>query len=310
MTIREALAGGSAALAAAGIESSGLDASLILAEVLKISRSSLMTAASEPLTEALRAIFDGLIKRRLAGECTAYILGRKEFYGLDFQVNPAVLVPRPDTETLVEAALKELASGSPLRVLDLCTGCGAIAIALKHAMPELEIWAADISAEALEVAQANAGRLLPGETIHFCCGNLFDVFSNEGSGTRDWGLGIDVRNQSEIPIRDDHKQQTFLFSVIVSNPPYIPTAEIAGLSPEVRGEPMLALDGGGDGLDIIRKIISRAPEFLCSGGSLLLEADPRQMEGIKSLLLQAGFTGIQTHRDLSGKERVIGGKKP
>jgi len=280
MTIREALTEGSAVLAAAGVENPGLDASLLLAEVLKTSRSSLMTAASEPLTEALRAIFDGLIKRRLAGECTAYILGRKEFYGMDFQVNPAVLVPRPDTETLVEAALEQLASKSPLRILDLCTGCGVVAIALKHAMPELEIWATDISVEALEIAQANASRLLSSETIHFCRGDLFDAFSNE---------------------------QRSLFSLIISNPPYIPTAEIAGLSPEVRGEPMLALDGGGDGLDIIRSIISRAPEFLCSGGGLLLEADPRQMERIKSLLLQAGFTTIQTRRDLSGKERVIGG---
>lgn len=282
MTIRETLAEGRAALAAAGIENPSLDASLFLAEVLNASRSSLMIAASEPLTESLRAMFDGLIKRRLAGECTAYILGRKEFYGLDFQVNPAVLMPRPDTETLVEAALKQLASGSPLRALDLCTGCGAVAIALKHAMPELEVWATDISVEALEVAQANAGRLLPNKTIHFCRGDLFDVFSNE---------------------------QCSPFSLIVSNPPYVPTAEIAGLSPEVRGEPMLALDGGGDGLDIIKNIISRAPEFLCSGGSLLLEADPRQMERIKSLLLQAGFVNIQTNKDLSGKERVIGGKK-
>jgi len=288
MTIREALAGGSAALAVAGIENSGLDASLLLAEVLNTNRSSLMTAASESLAEASRAAFDQFIKRRLDGECTAYILGRKEFYGLDFQVNPAVLVPRPDTETLIEAALKqittnnELVSRAQFRVLDLCTGCGAIAIALKHAMPELEVWATDISAEALEVAQANAARLLPDKTIHFCRGNLFGVFSNE---------------------------QRSPFSLIISNPPYIPTAEIAGLSPEVRREPMLALDGGSDGLDIIRSIISRAPEFLCSGGSLLLEADPRQMERIAPLLLQAGFTGIQTHRDLSGKERVIGGKK-
>jgi release factor glutamine methyltransferase len=315
MTIREALAESSAVLAAAGIESPGLDASLLLAEVLNISRSSLMAAASEPLAETSRAAFDGLIKRRLAGECTAYILGRKEFYGLDFQVNPAVLVPRPDTETLVEATLKQLINRLPLRVLDLCTGCGAAAIALKHTMPELEVWAADISVEALGVAQANAIRLLPNETIHFCCGDLFDAVLNGGSGTEGaalppWGLGIDVRNQSEIPTRNDHKQRSSLFSIIVSNPPYIPTAEIAGLSPEVRREPMLALDGGSDGLDIIRSIISRAPEFLCSGGSLLLEADPRQMQRIDYLLLQAGFTGIQTHRDLSGKERVIGGKKP
>jgi release factor glutamine methyltransferase len=287
MTIREALAGGSAALAAAGIENPGLDASLLLAKVLNISRSSLMTAASEPLAEASCAAFNGFIKRRLAGECAAYILGRKEFYGLDFLVNPAVLVPRPDTETLVEAALeqlkigsKEWGSGQPLRVLDLCTGCGAIAIALKHTMPELEIWAADISAEALEIARANAANLLAADSIHFCCGNLFDA----------------------VPYS--------LFPLIITNPPYIPTAEIAGLSPEVRREPMLALDGGSDGLDIISSIISRAPKFLCPGGSLLLEADPRQMQRIASLLVQAGFVDIRAYRDLSGKERVIGGKKP
>jgi len=291
LTIREALAEASATFAAAGIESSGLDASLLLAEVLNVSRSSLMAAASQPLTETSRAAFDRFIKRRLAGECTAYILGRKEFYGLDFQVNPAVLVPRPDTETLVEAALEQLTmNGQPLRVLDLCTGCGAVAIALKRAMPELEVWATDISAEALEVAWANARRLLPAEAIHFCHGDLFDALSNEQSSLSSFF--------------------SFLFSLVISNPPYIPTAEIAGLSPEVRREPVLALDGGSDGLDIIRNIISRAPEFLCSGGSLLLEADPRQMQRINTLLVQAGFTGIQTRRDLSGTERVIGGKKP
>jgi len=281
MTIREALAEGSAALAAAGIESPGLDASLLLAEVLTVSRSSLMAAASGPLAETQRAAFDQFIKRRLAGECTAYIVGTKEFYGLDFQVTPAVLVPRPDTETLVEAALEQLTmNGQPPRALDLCTGCGAVAIALQHTMPELEVWATDISAAALAVAQANARRLLPDTTIHFCRGDLFDAL-----------------------------EQHSPFPIIVSNPPYIPTAEIAGLAPEVRTEPMLALDGGGDGLDIIRKIISRAPEFLCPGGSLLLEADPRQMQRITALLAQAGFTSIQTHKDLSGKERVIGGWK-
>jgi release factor glutamine methyltransferase len=312
MTIREALA---EALAAG---TSALDASLLLASILNMSRSSLIAADSQPLAEASLAAFRGLIKRRLDGECVAYILGRKEFYGLDFQVNPAVLVPRPDTETLVEAALGELKqlviSDQPVRVLDcmrrtegsetntlpkqqplvvdLCTGSGAVAIALKHTMPELEVWAADISAEALEVARANAERLLPADSIHLCHG---DLFACEQHSTP----------HSPLPT-------PYSFSLIVSNPPYIPTAEIAGLAPEVRGEPLLALDGGDDGLDIIRRIISGAPQFLSSvnssGGILLLEADPRQMERIAALLQQAGFTDIQTRRDLSGAERVIGGK--
>ena len=329
MTIREALAEGTAALVAApdtsGITNPRLDASLLLASILNMSRSSLIAADSQPLAGASLAAFRALLKRRLDGECVAYILGKKEFYGLDFQVNPAVLVPRPDTETLVEAALgiiralnevqrqavfigkgstaraQEKAAvcrkwracfsklsgrwegastgDQPMRVLDLCTGSGAVAVALKHTMPELEMWATDISAEALEVARANAARLLPADSIHFCHSDLFGALSSS-------------------------------FPLIISNPPYIPTAEIAGLAPEVRGEPLLALDGGDDGLDIIRRIISGAPEFLFPGGILLLEADSRQMGQITALLHQAGFTDIQTHSDLSGKKRVIAAKKP
>jgi release factor glutamine methyltransferase len=329
MIIRQALAEASAA------GTSALDASLLLAEVLNVSRSSLIAADSRPLDETSLAAFRALVKRRLSGECVAYILGRKEFYGLDFQVNPAVLVPRPDTETLVEAALasieeiKKLAianqplrvldcmrrtegsetntlpkqepvrvldcmrrtEGSetntlpkqePVRVLDLCTGSGAVAVVLKHTLPELEVWATDISVEALAVARANAARLLPPDSIHFCHGDLFGALPSP-------------------------------FRLIVSNPPYVPTAEIAGLTPEVRGEPLLALDGGDDGLAVISRIISGAPQFLSSGGILLLEADPRQMKRIAALLQQAGgplvgFRDIQTRRDLSGAERVIEAK--
>ena len=283
MIVRDVLAEATNVLSKADVESSSLDASLLLAEVLNISRSSLMAAASQPLTEESLAAFNHLMQRRLAGECVAYILGRKEFYGLEFLVNPSVLVPRPDTETLVETALEELGiEEQPYRVLDLCTGSGAIAVTLKHQMPELEVWATDISAEALATAKANAVRLLPGggEGVHFCYGDLYDA----------------------LPAPTPQS----LFSVILSNAPYVPSAEIGGLSPEVRREPLLALDGGDDGLGIIKRIICRAPEFLCPGGVLLLEADPRQMERIAFLLAQAGFAGIQTHKDLSGKERVIG----
>jgi len=283
MTIREALSEGRAALAeAAAVGTSALDASLLLAEVLNTSRSSLLAADSRPLDEASLAAFRELLKRRLAGECVAYIVGSKEFYGLDFQVTPAVLVPRPDTETLVEASLDEIAklakTNQTVRVVDLCTGSGAIAIALKHSVPELEVWAADISAEALAIARANAARLLPADAIHFCHGDLFGALGADGA---------------------------LAFHLIVSNPPYVPAAEIAGLAPEVRGEPHIALDGGDDGLAVIRGIISGAPQFLCPGGALLLEADPRQMGQITALLQQTGFTDIQTRRDLSGAERVI-----
>ena len=282
MTIREALAEGAAALAAAGVENPGLDASLLLAEVLNISRSSLIAAAPDSLSETSFTAFNSFIKRRLAGECAAYITGKKEFYGLEFLVNPSVLVPRPDTEIAVETAIQLTKGYGLLRVLDLCTGSGAIAIALKHQMPELEVWATDISVEALEVARTNAvrfekARLLPPDSIHFCQGDLFNA----------------LLTTPHSPL-----------SLIISNPPYVPTAEIANLAAEVRKEPVLALDGGGDGLDLIRNIISRAPEFLSPGGILLLEADPRQMEAIAALLKKTGFTNIQVRRDLSGKDRI------
>jgi len=284
MTIREALAAGKADLVAAGIDNPSLDTSLLLAEVLGISRSALVVAAADSgcsLGEAALAAFEGLVRRRAGGECVAYILGRKEFYGLEFIVNRDVLVPRPDTETLVETALECLsATGEKrtLRMLDLCTGSGAVAIATKHHMPGLEVWAADISPQALEVAEANAARLLPPGAIRFCRGDLFEALSG-----------------ADCPP----------FDLITGNPPYVPAREIPSLSREVRTEPVLALDGGSDGLDVIRRIVSHALEFLCVSGTLMLEADPRQMGEIAQLLEQAGFTDVRIRPDLSGMERVI-----
>ena len=280
MTIREALAAGKAKLAVAGVENPALDASLLLAEVLGISRSALLVAAGDSPGEKSLAVFNEFIERRIAGECVAYILGKKEFYGLEFLVNPGVLVPRPDTETLVEAALSRLPGEG--RMLDLCTGSGAVAIAVKHQMPGVEVWATDISPGALETAEVNAGRLLPPGSIRFFRGNLFRALPDERPR----------------------------FDLIVGNPPYVPTGEIPGLSPEVRAEPVLALDGGIDGLDLIRDIVRQSPGFLCPGGSLMLEADPRQMPGIAALFENAGFAELRMHRDLSGRDRVIEGGKP
>ncbi|GHV64756.1 release factor glutamine methyltransferase [Spirochaetia bacterium] len=290
MTIREALAQGAGLLNSAQVDTPALDAGLLLAEILHTGRAGLIAAGPDPLSEEDYRRFQALLERRLSGECVAYILRRREFRGLEFTVTPAVLVPRPDTETLVEAALEKI-TDSPRRILDLCTGSGAVAISLKHELPELEVWASDISEAALEIARANAARLLGGRPgtgftvsaapIHFFQGDLFAPLKNS-------------------PFFPTH------YSLIVSNPPYVCTGEIQALSAEVRREPLLALDGGADGLDLIRRIIDEAPAHLIPGGRLLLEADPRQMKAITTLLETRGYKDILALRDISGQERVIG----
>ncbi|MCL2765516.1 MAG: peptide chain release factor N(5)-glutamine methyltransferase [Treponema sp.] len=284
MLIREALAQGSADLKYAGMQSPGLDASLLLAHVLNTTRTAIIAAGPEKLSEKNCALYCELIERRAGGECVAYITGKKEFRRLEFFVNKFVLVPRPDTETLVEAAagLIPVKRREEINVLDLCTGSGAAAISLKYEMPELEVSAADICANALEVAKQNADKLLGKNKINFFQGDLFCALV-----------------KSPFPVQ---------YSLIISNPPYIPSGEIQSLSLEVQNEPLLALDGGEDGLDIIRKIIKEAPKYLRHKGYLLLEADSRQMDMISVLLEKNGFNDIQLFKDLGGSNRVIGGK--
>jgi release factor glutamine methyltransferase len=290
MTVREAMMEGKRTLRFpclnAQITTPDLDASLLLAEAMQLSKEELITRGEEPLTSDVHKKYIELLKRRTGGECVAYILGKKEFRGLEFFVNKSVLVPRPDTELLVEAILKKwgnsaCAGKEPKRVLDLCTGSGAIAISLKHEMPGLEVWATDISAEALEIAMANARRHQLAESIRFYQGHLFESLPT--------GL---------------------TFHAIVSNPPYIPSDEIARLPPEVQGEPRLALDGGKDGLEIIQEIITHTPDYLEPGGILLLEAAPEQMKSISATLEKNRFINIKTYYDLSQMERAIEGTKP
>lgn len=268
------------------IETPGLDAALLLAEVLGTNREGLFVRGKEQVSPEDRIKYNSLLERRLDGECIAYILGRKEFYGLEFIVTPDVLVPRPDTETLVEAALeilKERKNKGPPEVLDLCTGSGAIAIVLKHEIPELKIWASDISPQALKVARQNGVKhLLSGSASHQIQFMESDLFSN-------------IKGR---------------FDLIISNPPYVASAEIEKLTPEVRREPILALDGGEDGLDCIRRIAAEAKNHLHPGGTLLMEADPGQMEKIRGLLEKNGFIKCRTYRDLSEQLRVMGGSLP
>jgi len=300
MQIREAVAQGNTDLKFAGIKSPGLDSSLLMAHVLNVSRESLTANSNKKLTEKQCADFCELIERRASGECVAYILGKKEFRGLEFLVNKSVLVPRPDTETLVETALKmcndELKIKNKLRILDLCTGSGAVAIAIKNEMPELEVHASDISTEALEVASSNSKKLLGDKKLYFYQGDLYEA----------------LKTPFHIPHSSFSTPHSSLstpqFSIITANPPYISSDEMKTLQTEVQNEPSLALDGGRGGLEIITRIINDTPEFLEKGGSLLMEADPRQMNEISILLDKKGFSGIKLYKDLSGLNRVIGGQ--
>jgi release factor glutamine methyltransferase len=281
MLIREALAQGSADLKFAGIKTPGLDASLLLAHILNTSRTKLIAKGTDRISEKKCAAFCELIERRANGECTAYIIGKKEFRGLEFEVNKSVLVPRPETETLVETAIDIVQKNSIVNILDLCTGSGAVAISLKNEMPTCEITATDISPNAINTAIRNAEKLLGGNSIKFFQGDLYHALPDSPPTT---------------------------YSLIVSNPPYIPSEEIQTLSAEVQNEPRIALDGGISGLETIERIIEKTSNHLQKNGYLLLEADPRQMEQITTLLEKKGFIDIQLYKDLSGSSRVIGGR--
>jgi release factor glutamine methyltransferase len=274
VTVSEALSG-------AKVEGlAPLDAELLLSHVLGVRRSRLLLLGDTRLSDCQYELYKTYTARRASGICLAYIIEHKEFRYLDLYVNSDVLVPRPDTETLVEAALELIAkkSDKPV-VLDLCTGSGAIALALAQEVPNLEVYASDISAPALSVARKNA-ETMEAETdhsrVHFIESDLFD--------------NIEGR-----------------FDIIVSNPPYVRHDEMAMLPPEVQNEPRLALDGGEDGLVLVKKIIPQAREHLKEGGALLLEADPRQMDAIRQLLQDAGYQNIFTREDLAGDKRVICG---
>ncbi|HQR50883.1 MAG TPA: peptide chain release factor N(5)-glutamine methyltransferase [Methylophilaceae bacterium] len=257
-----------------------LEAQILLRHMLGgVSRVWLISNEGQALTGDQQARFDTLLSRRLQGEPIAYILGRREFYGLEFGITPDVLIPRPDTETLVEAALQRIPEGQPCRVLDLGTGSGAIAIAIAAHRLLAMVTAVERSPAALEVARGNAARLSAGN-LRLLQSNWFSALEGE------------------------------VFDVIVSNPPYIAAADPHLSQGDLRFEPASALASGCDGLDDIRLIIAQASAYLVLGGWLLLEHGYDQAPRVAALLRDAGFGEIGHAADLAGIARVTLGRRP
>jgi release factor glutamine methyltransferase len=264
-------------LAEKGVENSRLEAEWLLCEALGLDRVGLYVNFDKPLLDSELAACRSLVGRRARREPLQYILGSQDFYGLDFEVLPGVLIPRHDTETLVQEAVTRC----PARaiVLDIGVGSGCIAVALARTCPDAHVYGVDFSPEALQLAQRNAER--HGVTVTLVQGSLFEPFEGRK------------------------------FDLIVSNPPYIPTEEIAGLQPEVRDyEPREALDGGPDGLDFYRSIIPAAPSFLEKGGWLLLEVGIGEAPDVTVIFEATGrYHDLFTACDAGGVERVVGGRK-
>jgi len=261
-----------------GLGTPRLDAELLVAHVLSMPRLQLYVQFERVMTPEELAALRDMIKRRQAGESIAYLTGRKEFWKFELHVDARVLVPRPDTETLVEEALARLRApgDAPARIADVGTGSGALAITLAKVRAGATVFAVDVSPGALEVARANAERL--GAAVTFVEGDL--------------GAPLAVHAP---------------FTLIVANLPYIPTAEIASLPADVRTEPALALDGGADGLDLVRRLVAEASGLLAAGGALALEIGDGQAEPTRGLLQAARFTDVQIRKDLAGIERVVSG---
>lgn len=264
--------------------SPALDAEVILSRLLGVSRSTLLAHPELPLAER-ETDFLRAIARRATGFPVAYLVGVREFWGLPFIVTPAVLIPKEDTETLVERAcaiIRARAAGDPgktIRVLDVCTGSGCVAIALKKEIPALEVAATDISPGALAVARENGERLVGKGAIAFSLGDLRDGLPPTAGG---WDL-------------------------IVSNPPYVPDAVAKALLEDGRSEPLLALAGGADGLDLVKALASEAKKALCPGGIFLVETGEYNAGDAASFLRETGFAGVVVHRDLEGQDRVVEG---
>ena len=284
MTYGELYKYGELALEAAGVAEASLDARLLLEYICHTDRNELIVHADRRRSSLEEQFYRTVIEKRAERVPLQYIIGEQEFMGLRFKVNEHTLIPRQDTEILVEEALHRLSDG--MRILDMCTGSGCILLSLLRYSNECEGVGIDISGEALMVARDNA------EQLHleasFLEGDLF------------------------APLADFVSDKTTdrLFDMIVSNPPYIETAVISTLMPEVRGhEPTKALDGGGDGLHFYKEIVVQAPMYMRKGAHLLFEIGCGQGEAVMSLMRAAGFEQVGIFKDYAGMDRVVSGVK-
>lgn len=274
MTYREAVEFGTKCLTDAGVPDAALDAWYLLQMVCKIERSYYYVHGEEDITQDAQKEYEIAVQKRAEHIPLQYIIGEQEFMGLRFKVNSNVLIPRQDTETLVEQVLKVVKPG--MKVLDLCTGSGCVLISVLKNAPELTGMGSDISKTALLVAKENA--------------KLHEVDA-------EW-----VRS-------DLFDNITETFDVIMANPPYIPTGEILSLMPEVRDfEPENALDGGADGLDFYRKITEQVKDYLNPGGYVYMEIGYDQGEVVSELMRNAGFSEVEVIKDLARNDRVVKGK--
>ena len=277
MTIKQAILQAVQAFEEAGVPDPRIDAELILSHLTGLGRMSMLMQGGANLTSEQEQRFSSLLLSRTQRKPLQYLLGTQAFYGLEFQVDDRVLIPRQETETLCEWGIAHLRKLKQPRALDLCTGSGAIAVTLKHECPHAEVTAADLSTGALEVAEANANR--NGVEIRFVQGDLWQPLEGR------------------------------VFELILSNPPYIPTEECSTLQYEVMQEPRMALDGGADGLDFYRRIAQGAAVHLAPDGLIAVEVGIGEAKDVAALFAAAGLQDVQIINDLYGIERIVSARR-
>lgn len=266
-----------------GFDSPRLEAELLLSHVLKCNRIQLIVDRDRPLMPEELAAYRAMVSRRRSREPVAYLRGEREFYGHCFRVDARVLIPRPDTETLVEVALARTQDRSMFgRLADLCTGSGCVAISFARERPTWRVVASDISPDAIAVASENAVRVGVAWNLSFAVGDLFEPVGSLGP-----------------------------FDLVTANPPYIPTKELEQLAADIRDhEPRLALDGGADGLDVVRRLVTEAPRYLVTGGVLAMEIAADQGGAVRELMQDAGWGAVEVAQDLGRRDRVVSGIRP